>query len=143
LNSTRFISGDAAAHGQNQRLLFHHKTGGRVSGIADVIRTCSVIRMDGVTARYGGSSPNGARTAEERGGASRSRRRGDPKHRANPDNEQRKDIHPDVRRKIDSTAIPLPFVSYTGKRVMWYAGWQKSGNFGFKFNILHSKVQVV
>ena len=23
------------------------------------------------------------------------------------------------------TAIPLPFVSYTGKRVMWYAGWQK------------------
>jgi hypothetical protein len=41
------------------------------------------------------------------------------------------------------TLIPLPFVSYTGKRVLWYAGWQQSGNLGFKFNILHSKVQVV
>lgn len=32
-------------------------------------------------------------------------------------------------------AIPLPFVSYSGKRVLWYAGWQPSGFFGFKFNI--------
>jgi hypothetical protein len=29
------------------------------------------------------------------------------------------------------------------KRVMWYAGWQKTGNFGLKFNLLNSKVQVV
>jgi hypothetical protein len=45
--------------------------------------------------------------------------------------------------KPPRTAIPLPFVSYTGKRVMWYAGWQKSGSFGLKFNLLNSKVQVV
>ncbi len=44
---------------------------------------------------------------------------------------------------IIHTAIPLPFVSYTGKRVMWYAGCQKAGNFGLKFNLLNSKVQVV
>lgn len=37
--------------------------------------------------------------------------------------------------------LRLPFVSYTGKRVMWYAGWQWWGYFGFKFNLLHSKVQ--
>jgi hypothetical protein len=41
------------------------------------------------------------------------------------------------------TAIPLPFVSYTGKRVLWYIGWQKTGNFGLKFNLLNSTVQVV
>jgi hypothetical protein len=41
------------------------------------------------------------------------------------------------------TRIPLPFVSYTGKRVLWYAGWQKSGNFKIKFNLVNSKVQVV
>ena len=23
--------------------------------------------------------------------------------------------------------VPLPFVSYSGKRVVWYAGWQPSG----------------
>jgi hypothetical protein len=34
-------------------------------------------------------------------------------------------------------------VSYTGKRVVWYAGWQKTGNFGVKFNLLNNKVQVV
>jgi len=44
--------------------------------------------------------------------------------------------------KPPHTAIPLPCVSYTGK-VMWYAGWQKSGSFGLKFNLLNSKVQVV
>ena len=44
---------------------------------------------------------------------------------------------------IIHTAIPLPFVSYTGKRVMWYAGCQKAGNFGLKFNLLNSKVQGV
>lgn len=34
-----------------------------------------------------------------------------------------------------------PFVSYTGKRVLWYAGTQWWGFFGFKFNILRSDVQ--
>jgi len=37
----------------------------------------------------------------------------------------------------------VPFVSYTGTKVLWYAGWQKTGNFGLKFNLLNSKVQVV
>lgn len=41
------------------------------------------------------------------------------------------------------TAIPLPFVSYTGMKVVFYAGWQPSGNLGFKFNILNSGVQLV
>ncbi len=44
---------------------------------------------------------------------------------------------------IIHAAIPLPFVSYTGKCVVWYAGWQKTGNFGLKFNLLKSSVQVV
>jgi len=44
---------------------------------------------------------------------------------------------------IIHTAIPLPFVSYTCKRVVGYAGWQKSGNFGLKLNLLNSKVKVV
>ncbi len=39
--------------------------------------------------------------------------------------------------------LRLPFVSYTGKHVMWYAGWEVTGNFGLKFNILHSTVQVL
>jgi hypothetical protein len=34
--------------------------------------------------------------------------------------------------------MQLPFVSYSGKRVVWYAGWQPSGFFGLKFN-LHSE----
>ena len=29
--------------------------------------------------------------------------------------------------------VQLPFVSYSGKRVVWYAGWQPSGFFGLKF----------
>ncbi len=29
----------------------------------------------------------------------------------------------------------LPFISYAGKRIVWYAGWQPNGFFGFKFNI--------
>jgi hypothetical protein len=44
--------------------------------------------------------------------------------------------------KPPHTAIPLPFVSYTGTNVLWY-GWQKTGNFGLKFNLLSGKVQVV
>lgn len=31
--------------------------------------------------------------------------------------------------------IPLPFICFAGKHVVWYAGWQPSGFFGFKFNI--------
>jgi hypothetical protein len=40
-----------------------------------------------------------------------------------------------------SGGIRLPFVSYVGKRVCWYMGWQWWGFFGFKFNILKSKLQ--
>jgi len=29
----------------------------------------------------------------------------------------------------------LPFVSYSGPRLVWYAGWQPSGFFGFKLNV--------
>lgn len=36
------------------------------------------------------------------------------------------------------TAVPLPFVSYSGKRILWYAGWQPSGFFGFKINFHQS-----
>lgn len=31
-------------------------------------------------------------------------------------------------------AVPLPFVSYSGKSNVWYAGWQPNGFFGFKAN---------
>lgn len=31
--------------------------------------------------------------------------------------------------------IPAPFVSYSGKRIVWYLGWQPTGGFGVKFNI--------
>ena len=33
--------------------------------------------------------------------------------------------------------FPLPFVSYSGKRVVWYWGWQPGGFAGFKFNLHH------
>lgn len=33
--------------------------------------------------------------------------------------------------------LPRAFVSYSGRRVTWYLGWQPSGFFGAKFN-LHS-----
>jgi hypothetical protein len=39
--------------------------------------------------------------------------------------------------------LRLPFVSYVGKHVMWYAGWEAGGYFGFKWNILNSPIQVV
>lgn len=38
--------------------------------------------------------------------------------------------------------LRLPFVSYTGKYVMWYFGWQYWGFFGAKFNVLRSSVQI-
>jgi hypothetical protein len=31
-------------------------------------------------------------------------------------------------------AFPLPFVSYSGRRVIWYVGWQPSGFAGCKLN---------
>jgi len=34
--------------------------------------------------------------------------------------------------------LRLPFVSYEDDCVIWYAGWQWSGFFGFKFNIKKS-----
>ena len=37
---------------------------------------------------------------------------------------------------IHSGWLWLPFVSYSGKRFLWYLGWRPySGGFGFKFNI--------
>lgn len=30
--------------------------------------------------------------------------------------------------------LPLPFMSYSGRRWLWYAGWQPTGFFGFKIN---------
>jgi hypothetical protein len=35
-----------------------------------------------------------------------------------------------------NTLIPLWFVSYSGTRFVWYAGWQPSGFFGVKFNVI-------
>ena len=37
--------------------------------------------------------------------------------------------------------LRLPFVSYENDSVIWYAGWQWSGVFGFKFNLKKSSVQ--
>jgi hypothetical protein len=34
--------------------------------------------------------------------------------------------------------LRLPFVSYSGRRVVWYLGWQPSGFFGAKFNLHHA-----
>lgn len=31
--------------------------------------------------------------------------------------------------------LPRAFVSYSGKRVLWYLGWQPTGFFGAKFNL--------
>lgn len=36
---------------------------------------------------------------------------------------------------IKLSVLSLPFVSYSGAHVTWYAGWQPTGFFGFKFNI--------
>jgi hypothetical protein len=35
---------------------------------------------------------------------------------------------------IALTPFYLPFISYSGKRIVWYAGWQPNGFFGFKLN---------
>jgi hypothetical protein len=39
--------------------------------------------------------------------------------------------------------LRLPFVSYSGRRVVWYLGWQPSGFFGAKFNLHHALLQDV
>jgi hypothetical protein len=38
-------------------------------------------------------------------------------------------------------ALRLPFVSYENDQILWYAGWQWSGFFGFKFIVKNSTVQ--
>ena len=38
--------------------------------------------------------------------------------------------------------LRLTYVSYESEHVLWYAGWQWSGFFGFKFNIKNSAVQL-
>jgi hypothetical protein len=38
-------------------------------------------------------------------------------------------------------ALRLPFVSYENEHVLWYAGWQWWGFFGFKFNIKSTTIQ--
>ena len=37
--------------------------------------------------------------------------------------------------------LRLPFVSYEDEYLIWYAGWQWSGFFGFKFYIKNSPIQ--
>jgi hypothetical protein len=41
---------------------------------------------------------------------------------------------------IELRWLRLPFVSYSGRHVVWYAGWQPSGFFGCKFNLHRSDV---
>jgi hypothetical protein len=38
--------------------------------------------------------------------------------------------------------LRLPYVSYEDEHLIWYAGWQWSGFFGFKFNIKDSTFQI-
>lgn len=38
-------------------------------------------------------------------------------------------------------SLRLPFVSYENEYLIWYAGWQWSGFFGFKFNLKKSAIQ--
>jgi hypothetical protein len=54
---------------------------------------------------------------------------------------QRNDLDPPeygvqwaILRGVDLT-IPRAFISYSGTRLVWYAGWQPSGFFRLKFNI--------
>jgi hypothetical protein len=51
---------------------------------------------------------------------------------------QRDDLGPPERGFqwcVIYTLIPLGFLSYSGKHVVWYIGWQPSGIFGVKFNL--------
>ena len=42
---------------------------------------------------------------------------------------------------INVSGFRLPFIAYEDEHVIWYAGWQWSGFFGFKFNIKNSQTQ--
>jgi hypothetical protein len=56
------------------------------------------------------------------------------------------DVHPDKAGWKMSTIhlgwLRLPYVSYEDEHVLWYAGWQWSGFFGFKFNLKRSTFQL-
>ena len=43
---------------------------------------------------------------------------------------------------IHVSGLRLPFISYENEHIVWYAGWQWWGFFGFKFNIKNSPIQV-
>jgi hypothetical protein len=43
---------------------------------------------------------------------------------------------------IHIEGLRLPFIAYENKYLLWYAGWQWSGFFGFKFNIKNSPIQI-
>jgi hypothetical protein len=55
---------------------------------------------------------------------------------------QRNDLQPPERGfqwcVLAVGPLRLPFVSYSGRRVVWYAGWQPSGFLGVKFNLHRS-----
>lgn len=55
------------------------------------------------------------------------------------------DVDPDRKGWKVSTIrvapLRLPFVSYENEYLIWYAGWQWSGFFGFKFNLKKSPMQ--
>lgn len=44
---------------------------------------------------------------------------------------------------VIKTVPPRPYVSYSGKRVLFHIGWEWYGRFQIKFNILNSNIQVV
>jgi hypothetical protein len=52
---------------------------------------------------------------------------------------QRNDLQPPERGfqwcVLALGSLRLPFVSYSGRRVVWYLGWQPSGFFGAKFSL--------
>jgi hypothetical protein len=55
------------------------------------------------------------------------------------------DISPEKKGWKVSTihiqGLRLPFVAYENEHVLWYAGWQWWGFFGFKFKIKNSPIQ--
>jgi hypothetical protein len=56
------------------------------------------------------------------------------------------DISPEQKgwkvSKIQIEGLSLPFVAYEDEHVLWYAGWQWWGFFGFKLNIEKSPVRI-
>ena len=54
------------------------------------------------------------------------------------------DIHPGGTgwkvSTIHVAGLSLPFVSYENEHVLWYAGWQWWGFFGFKLKVKHSSI---